>query len=79
MTQKKELQQIVHFLLGQELDTADEQLAGRVTDKLISKVYSKDFDDFVQDEEAVATQFAEEIRQKKAYYDLCRDAGSPRV
>ena len=76
MTQKKELQEIVHYLLGQESDAVDGQLAQRVTEKLISKVYSKDFDDFVQDEEAVAAQFAEEIRQKKAYFDLCRDAGS---
>ena len=46
----------------------------KVTDNLLEKVYTKEFNDFVQDEEALATDFANEIRQKKAFYDLCKDA-----
>ena len=53
---------------------ADDALVKKVTDNLLEKVYTQEFNDFVQDEEALATDFANEIREKKAFYDLCKDA-----
>ena len=64
------------FLLSQAKDP-DDALVKRVTEKLISKVYSEAYNEFAQDQEALAAEFAHEIRQKQAFYDMCKDARNP--
>ena len=51
----------------------------KVTDRLIEKVYNKDFNAFVNDEEAIAVEYASEVRDKKAFYDMCKVAQNPQV
>ena len=46
----------------------------KVTDRLIDKVYNKDFNAFVNDEEAIGVEYASEVRDKKAFYDMCKVA-----
>ena len=45
-----------------------------ITNKLIEKVYSETYNDFVNDDEALATDYLNEIRQKQAFYDMCKAA-----
>ena len=49
----------------------------RITQRLVKKVYKKDYNDYVQDDEQPAADFAKEIRDKKVYYDMCKTANTP--
>ena len=43
-----------------------------MTEQVVSKVYSKAFDEFVNDEKEQTADFANEIRQKQAFFELCK-------
>ena len=51
----------------------------RVVDRLIDKVYSKGYGSFVNDDDAIAVDYASEVRDKKAFYDMCKVAQRPQV
>ena len=78
MEQKKEFEKIVKFLLSQ-VHNPDQALVEEIANRLISKVYSTSFNEFATDDQALATDFAVEVRQKKAFYDMCKEAQRPQV
>ena len=49
------------FLLS-SVNKPNEALVKKVTAQLVSKVYSKAYNEFVNDDEALAAEFAHEVR-----------------
>ena len=66
------------YLLCQ-VEAPDKELVDRITERLISKVYSKPYNEYVNDDDAMATDFADDVRKKIAFYDMCKDAQKPGV
>ena len=46
---------------------------------MIEKVYDSSYNEYVQDKEGVAVEFAKELRDKKVHYDICKTSHNTQV
>ena len=67
---------MVAFLLNQDEDT-DQVL--HVARRLLEKVYTQEYNEFVQDKNQLTSEYAIELRDKKIFNDLCKKAQLPRL
>ena len=71
------MEQIVCFLLSESsTETAQVQT---VTKRLIEQVYDQNYNEYVQDKDGVAVEFARELRDKKVHYDICKTSHNTQV
>ena len=45
-----------------------------ISSRLLEKVYTKQFNKFVQDKNEHTSDYAFEVRDMKVFFDLCKDA-----
>ena len=45
-----------------------------ISNKLLGKAYSSDYNQFVQDKQNLTSDYAFEVRDKKLFIDLCKNA-----
>ena len=50
-----------------------------ITDKLVKKVYTEDYNVFVSDKHELTANYAHEVRSKKLFVDLCKSADKPKM
>lgn len=72
---KQEMKEMVAFLLNQAIENANVAL---ITDRLLKKVYTTEFNQFVIDKDALAADYAHEVREKKMLIDLYRTSDMPK-
>ena len=46
---------------------------------MIEQVYDHEYNEFVQDKEGIAVEFAKELRDKKVHYDICKTSHNTQV
>ena len=73
---EEEISEMVAYLLNQNVDTDQVQL---VTGRLLDRVYSAEFNQFVQDRNKLACDYALEVREKKLFIDICKNSERPKL
>jgi hypothetical protein len=73
---KAEIEQMLSMILGLQQPT---ETIDRISRKVLNKVYQPDYNAFTEDEEKMTADFAKEIRDKKVFYDMCKNSQSPSV
>ena len=73
---QKELREMVAFVLNAK---ASDEMVDIITSRLAKKVYSDDFSVFVSDKNELTANYANEVRSKKLFIDLCKSSGKPKM
>lgn len=74
--QQAEIKEMVAYLLNQ---SEDDELVEKISKRLLAKVYSQEYNQFVQDKNQLTSDYACELREKKLFVDLCKDAEKPKL
>lgn len=56
-----------------------DDMVEKVTDRLAEKVYTEEFNTFVSNEKELTANYAQEVRNKKLFFDLCKNADRPKM
>lgn len=73
---QKELQEMVAYVLNAR---PNDEMVDIITERLAKKVYSTDYNVFVSDKNELTANYAHEVRNKKLFVDLCKNADRPRM
>ena len=55
----------------------NDEMVDMITQRLAKKVYTTDYNVFVSDKNELTANYAHEVRNKKLFFDLCKNADRP--